>query len=376
MSSSPRPTYVPALDGLRAIAVVMVMLFHAGATSGLPGLAPGGFIGVSVFFTISGFLVTTLLLRQGLATGSIDTVSFWSRRIKRLWPASLVVVLSAVLLAGRFWDGMRPSDAAAGVLGYTNWHVIISGRDALLRTIVGPLGPFWSLAIEEQFYVGLTIACVLAFRSARPVRVLGVIFAIGWLGSLATQLLVSGPQYWLEFSTLTRIGEILAGCALALLLDQRPQLLAGSTRWLAIAGPSALVVIVLLAATNDYDPPWLLHGGYSLVSILSAVLVMSLLAPSRVSTVLSRRPLVVVGVASYSLYLVHWPVMLILTPDRTGLDEWPLVALKLAVASLVAAVLHLVVEQPLRRQSVGHRNVFIAWAAACAGVIGLAVIVL
>ena len=371
--------YHASLDGLRAIAVTLVVVFHAGATSQLPGLAPGGFIGVSVFFTISGYLVTTVLLREGARDGRTERVDFgrfWARRVKRLWPASLCVVAVVILLSSWAWNGMIASDALAGVYGYTNWYVIWSGADELLRTIVGPLGPFWSLAIEEQFYVLLTGTVLLCWRTRRPLRWLTVAVVAGWFGSLAAQLLISGPQYRLEFGTDTRGGEILAGCGLAILLHQRPDLLDRWRRWSAPAGTLALAVIMLIALTNDYDPPWLLRGGYSALSLVSAVLIVSLLVPNRVTTALGWRPLVTIGVASYSVYLVHWPVIMILTPERVGTDGWTLVAVKVVVAALVAAVLHVVVEQPVRRLVVPNRSVAVCWIAATVAVSGLAILVL
>ncbi len=131
---------------------------------------------------------------------------------------------------------MQASDAIAGIFGYTNWHVIWSGEDELLRTIVGPLGPYWSLAIEEQFYVLLTVAFVVCVRTARPVRSLTFVVVIGWFGSLLAQLLISGPQYRLEFGTDTRGSEILAGCGLAILLHCCPGVADRLRRWLPGAG--------------------------------------------------------------------------------------------------------------------------------------------
>ncbi len=369
----------PSLDGLRAIAVTLVVLFHAGATSELPGLAPGGFIGVSVFFTVSGYLVTTILLREGAPAGrigSIDFGRFWARRLKRLWPASLVVIVAAVALASWAWPGMFASDAIAGVYGYTNWYVIWSGADELLRTIVGPLGPFWSLAIEEQFYVLLTITVLICWRTRRPLRWLTVAVVAGWFGSLAAQLLISGPQYRLEFGTDTRGGEILAGCGLAIALHRHPELAERWRRWAAPAGCLALAAIVVIALTNDYDPPWLLRGGYSALSLVSAALVLSLLVPNRLTNALGWRPLAAVGVASYSIYLVHWPVILILTSERVGVSSWGLVAIKVAAAGVVAAALHLLVEQPIRRAALPNRTVAIGWLAATLTVAAFAIIVL
>jgi peptidoglycan/LPS O-acetylase OafA/YrhL len=356
--------YHPALDGLRAVAVIAVVLYHAGATSDLSGVAPGGFIGVSVFFTLSGYLVTTLLLRQIAGGGGLDLGRFWTRRLKRLAPASLVVVLATVLLSSRFWTGMTTSDALAGTFGYTNWHVIWSGEDALLRTIVGPLGPFWSLAIEEQFYLLLVVVVITAVRTARPIRTLTILIACGWSASVVVQLLADWPQYQLEFSTITRASELLAGSALAVLLHTRPELQARLSSLLRPVGIVAMGLIVILAATTDYDPPWLLHGGYGALSLVNTALVMSLLAPGPLTRVLEWAPAVTIGRLSYSWYLVHWPIILILTPDRTGLESWALLALKVAASLAVAVILHRVVEQPLRRLEVPQRSVVVTWAAS------------
>ena len=380
----PRGEYHPALDGLRAVAVIAVVLFHAGATSELTGVAPGGFIGVSVFFTLSGYLVTTLLLRRIGHPGSVDPPGsvdldlgrFWTRRLKRLAPASFVVVLVTVLLSSRFWPGMATSDALAGAFGYTNWHVIWSGQDALLRTIVGPLGPFWSLGIEEQFYLLLVFAMVVVVRTARPMRTLTILVACGWSASVVVQLLANWPQYQLEFSTITRASELIAGSALAALLHTRPELLARLSPVLRPVGIAAMILVVVLAATTDYEPPWLLHGGYGAMSLVNAALVMSLLTPGPLTRALAWAPAVAIGRLSYSWYLVHWPIILILTPDRTGLESWALLALKVVASLAVAVILHRVVEQPLRRAEAKQRTVVIAWAASSLLVVVAAVVLL
>jgi peptidoglycan/LPS O-acetylase OafA/YrhL len=352
------------------------VLYHAGATSDLSDVAPGGFIGVSVFFTLSGFLVTGLLLRRLDAPEPLGLGRFWVRRIKRLAPASLVVVAATVLLAAWFWEGMRPSDALAGTFGYTNWHVIWSGPDALLRTIVGPLGPFWSLAVEEQFYLIMTAAVLVASRTARPVRSLVVFVASGWLLSSAVQLFADWPQYRLEFGTDVRAAELLAGSALAIALHLRPDLPARVGPRLQPVGMIALVTVIALAATTDYDPPWLLRGGYAMLSILNAALVLSLLSPGLLSRWLSWGPAVQIGRLSYSWYLVHWPVILVLTTERTGLTTWPLLAAKVVVSLVVAFALHHLVEQPVRRLDPPGRAVVVTWIAASLAVAVTALIVL
>ena len=367
--------YVPALDGLRAWAVVGVVLYHAGATSALPGLAPGGFLGVSVFFTLSGYLVTTLLIRQK-ESSSFSGATFWSRRVKRLVPVSATVVVLCVVLASTYWSGMAASDAAAGLLGYTNWHVIVSGEDALLRTIVGPLGPYWSLAVEEQFYVLLTLAVAVSWRTARPLRTLSIVVVSGWCASLAVQLLISGPQYRLEFGTDSRGAELLAGCGLALLLHIRPTITDRSRGALVIVGPLAFAVLIALAATTDYDPPWLLRGGYAAVSLVSAVLVASLLVAGPLARLMALRPLVATGLLSYSWYVAHWPVILVIDKEVDALDRWPMVALKVLASLAAAIILHLVVEQPVRRAGLTASRVFITWAVTMGAALAAALILL
>ena len=368
--------YRPALDGLRAYAVVAVVLYHAGATSNLAGLAPGGFLGVSVFFTLSGYLVTTLLIRKSAAPGGLAVGEFWARRLRRLAPVSIVVVAGAVLASSHFWPGMQWAEAAAGLFGWSNWNVILSGEDDLLRTIVGPLGPYWSLAVEEQFYVMLSVAVLIAWRTARPIRTLSIFVALGWLSSLLVQLLLSGPAYRLEFGTDTRGSELLAGCGVALLLHVRPTLTVRYSKYLLIAGPIAAAVLLGLALTTDYDPPWLLHGGYAAISLVNAVLVAALLVPSPLTRALATRPTVAVGRLSYSWYVIHWPVILVLTEDRTGLDRWPLVGLKVAVSLAAAFALHVAIEQPIRSMTWSPARTVTLWLTVSCATVALAVIVL
>lgn len=368
--------YRPALDGLRAGAVIAVVLFHAGATSGLAGFAPGGFLGVSVFFTLSGYLVTTLLLRQSEQDQGLDVRRFWGRRLRRLAPVSLVVVLLTVVLSSTYWGGMRAIDAVAGIFGFSNWNVIAHGEDDLLRTIIGPLGPYWSLAIEEQFYVLLTGAVLLAWRTARPIRTLTVTVGFGWVLSVLVQILTAGPQFRLEFGTDTRGSELLAGCGLALLLHVRPELTVRHHRFLAAAGPLTAAAFVALVLTTDYDPPWLLRGGYGAVSLASAVLIASLLGPGPLTRALSVRPAVVAGRLSYSWYVVHWPIILILTPDRTGLDTWTLVVVKFVVSGAAAGILHVAIEQPVRRLTTPPGRTGAIWLGATLSVLVVSLAVL
>jgi peptidoglycan/LPS O-acetylase OafA/YrhL len=248
-------TYEPALDGMRGIAIAGVVAFHALAASGIDAVR-GGFLGVSLFFTLSGFLITSLLLNERTRTGDNDLRHFWSRRIRRLAPASLVAVVVTIVLSGP-WSVLhaRPSDAVAATWSVTNWHIILSGQGRLLQTVVGPLGPTWSLAVEEQFYLGLVGLLVAAMATRTPRRVMAVICALGWVVPMVLTNLATSWHPSLEFSTWSRAPELFAGVALALwVTGDRPP------RWTALVGDlvagAGLVILVGLMLFVDYSPPW------------------------------------------------------------------------------------------------------------------------
>jgi peptidoglycan/LPS O-acetylase OafA/YrhL len=357
------------------VSIVGVLLFHACASSNLAGWFRGGNLGVSVFFTLSGFLITSLLVTERTSTGRVDLGRFWGRRIRRLVPASLTVVLAVVLLSRTSWLSARTSDAVAAVWSFTNWHVIVGGQAKLLQTIVGPLGPTWSLAVEEQFYVLLVVVVVGTRFARRPDRALGVVLALIGVMSIVLANVVSNWQPRLEFGTDVRAAELAVGGLLALLVRYRRELLQPS-RLLDLAGAVAAAVLFALFMLADYDPPWLLRGGFTVVALVTATLVASVLSHGSMHRMLSVRPLVRIGTWSYSLYLVHWPIFLVLNPDRVGFDGIGLVLVKVAAAFVVAVGVHAAIEQPLRRRDVAPRTAVFAWLMASGVVSVLAVLLL
>jgi peptidoglycan/LPS O-acetylase OafA/YrhL len=367
--------YEASLDGLRALSIVAVLLFHACATAGLPGWFRGGGLGVSVFFTLSGFLITSLLMTEVDRRGQIDVVRFWTRRMRRLAPAALVTVLAVLVVGRSAWLTVRRADAVAAVWSATNWHVILAGRSQLLHTIVGPLGPTWSLAVEEQFYVLLAIVVVLAAWTRRPDRTLAVVFGTVVLATIALANTVSDVSPRLEFGTDVRAGELAIGGLVALAVRRarvtRP---AGGRAPRAVlaadgAGVAAALTIGWLITHATYSPPWLLRGGFCAVAVASGTLIVAGLAHGRLAAVLSWSPLVALGRTSYALYLVHWPVILVMSPERTGWHGWILVAARAMVALGLATALHLGVEQPVRSMaSLGARRTTAWWLAGSAAV--------
>jgi peptidoglycan/LPS O-acetylase OafA/YrhL len=340
--------YEPSLDGLRAVSVLGVVLFHACATSSLGTWFRGGGLGVSVFFTLSGFLITSLLVGDVDRNGTLDLRRFWGRRIRRLAPTALVVVLAVLLLSTVHWLAVRTSDVVAAVWSFTNWHVIGSGQDKLLQTIVGPLGPTWSLAVEEQFYVVLAVLVAVASRTSRSIRTLVVVFTAMVPISILCANAVSdwGPR--LEFGTDVRAGELAVGGLLALGVRRWGDRVEHHRASLDIAAAAGVVALITMFLTADYSPPWLLRGGFTLVAGVSAIVILGALAHGVTAAALSSRQLVALGRASYSIYLVHWPIILVVTSDRVGVHGWVLVAVKVVAGIAIAFVLHLTVEQPLR----------------------------
>lgn len=327
----------------------MVVLFHASALGGAPQWFRGGFLGVSVFFVLSGLLMVRVVLRSADAApdGRLAVGPYLSRRVGRLVPASAVVTIMAVALARTSWSawpGLHSADAIAAVTGWMNWQVIHLGADQVLRGL-GPLGPFWSLAVEWQFYLVLLVTCRLPWGTMRQRLV--VLAAATVTAGTALQFAAGGSSFVREFGTERRLAELGVGVALGALLDRRPDL-----RLPAGVGPAAAVSVAGLWVFADFDPPWLLHGGFTLVAVVAAILIVSIRPPSGWRTPWTHRTLVGLGRDSYSVYLVHWPVGQLLAA-HTSLPAGAFVAVAAGAAWALGATLARLVERPAQRAHVG-----------------------
>jgi peptidoglycan/LPS O-acetylase OafA/YrhL len=367
MASSPGGSFsrVPALDGVRALATIAVLLFHNARTTidiPLPEFHQGdawrgGFLGVDVFFVLSGFLITTLLLREHDATRRIEFRRFWSRRARRLLPALFVLLLIEALLARYVFTPVTASRLRGDALGtlfyFENWRLATGSSPVLSHT--------WSLSIEEQWYLvwPLLLALFLYLARGQARRVLAPIAVLTVASAAECAALftpVNHSSVRAHYGTDTRAQALLVGAALAVFLLWRPTIrgrLLHVTAWVALA---FLVWSFLAMRGGD---PWLYHGGFLLVAVASAVLIAAAvqMPASAVGRLLASRPLVAIGLVSYGLYLYHMPIYRWISTDRTQLEALPLLFLRLAVTTAVAVASYHLVEKPFRRgTTLDHRR--------------------
>lgn len=343
--------HLPALDGLRGLALVGVLLFHA------DGLLPGGYLGVDLFFVLSGYLITCLLLAEHRANGRIDLYAFWARRARRLLPA-LLALMPAIAVYG--WVFARPEDLhtlrmqALASLGYfANWHAIFDHRSYWqLFSAPSPLEHTWSLSIEEQFYLlwPLAVMGILRRHGSRVVLVVSVLLTLLSMGAMAL-LFSPGATSRVYLGTDTRMGAILAGAALATLLPLGYRFSAARVRWLDALGVAAAAGLAFAWCTLPGTSYFLYHGGFWLTELGVLVLIACAVAgrQSVVARALSLKPLAWLGTISYGVYLWHWPVNVVLTAERTQLHPGMLQVVRLAVSFAIALASYRFVERPIRR---------------------------
>jgi peptidoglycan/LPS O-acetylase OafA/YrhL len=367
-------THQRGLDGIRGLAVAAVVAFHLGF-----GHASGGYLGVSLFFTLSGLLIGTLVLDEIVTTRRFALTVFWRRRARRLVPPALLTL--AVVAIGRIvtpeLDATSGADIVAGGLNVANWHFLLGGS-SYADLFGGPSAVlhFWSLAIEEQFYLVVgVLAVVLAGRAARPVRTVFVVACAAAAASFIVPIVTGAGADRIYYGSDTRAGELMVGVAAAAVLvsRRRRERLLGARRPLAIGGVAALAATAALwtAATPGTDA--LRRGLLPLTALCSLLLIVGALLPSGpVAMVARTRPLCWLGGISYALYLVHWPVVVVadrLTDGRSWARALAIVAVSIALAQLSAVA----VERPVRRHRFGGRPLAIA-AAAVLVIVGVAAV--
>jgi peptidoglycan/LPS O-acetylase OafA/YrhL/lysophospholipase L1-like esterase len=356
--------HLSGLDGLRAIAVLAVLLYHSDLD-----IMPGGFLGVDVFFVISGYLITALLLREFADRGRISLRGFWLRRARRLLPAVFVllggVVVFALIALPDEVARLR-ADVAAALTYITNWWLIFhqeSYFEAVGRP--SPLGHLWSLAVEEQFYL------------LWPPILLGLLVALRRQGALiVTILLAWASAIWMMvlydpnvdpsrvyFGTDTRTFALLIGAALAFVWVpvasgahplrslRRPRITGSDV--VATAGLAGLAFLFLNLSAYD---ELLYLGGFQFVAILSAIVIAAVVRPSGlVGRLLDTAPMRWLGHRSYSIYLWHWPVFVVTRPGiDIDLDGWTALAVRLVATLVLADLSFRFIERPIRDGALGR----------------------
>ena len=338
-----RLQHIPALDGLRGVAVIGVLAFHLGHLR-------GGYLGVDLFFVLSGFLITSLLLVERDATGRIDLLRFWARRARRLLPALFLVLVAIAAYAATdppaVAMGALRGDALA-TLGYVaNWHSIVADHGYWdLFAAPSLLAHTWSLAIEEQLYVVWPLVVFVALRFGRR-ALLGTTLVLGAASALA-MIVIHGAgddTARVYFGTDTRAAAVLVGAALAAWGGTR-------LRHAPVVGVVAAIGLGVAWSTVSGTTNALYEGGLLLCSIAGALVIAGSLQPGPLARVLSVAPLRHIGAISYGVYLWHWPVFVVLD-TRLGVDGWPLLVLKLTVTLVISEVSYRWLELPIRRGSI------------------------
>ncbi len=335
--------HVPELDGLRGIAIIAVLIHHQLTSFSLKG----GFLGVDLFFVLSGFLITGLLVSEFEHTGSISIRKFYMRRVLRLGPALALYLISCLIVAYYTQLISVPRQLkliAIAVLYSTNWRMAFEWDPVLDTTAI-----IWSLSIEEQFYLvwPLLLFTCLSLKIKRKLLAAGIGLAIMAVCIRRNFLLDSGADLTrLYYGTDTRADALLSGCFIALL--PLNWLRSRDTRVLGVIGLLAAAGFVYLSATVSFSDKWMYRGGYTLVAALSGlVILVAANSPPRVlSVVLQWFPLRWFGRISYGLYLWHW--LVIQTTSLYYFGAWEPWA-KLALAVGIAAASFYVVELPFNR---------------------------
>ncbi|CAN5658535.1 peptidoglycan O-acetyltransferase OatA [soil metagenome] len=409
-------SYLPGLDGMRALAVIAVLLYHAGLS-----WVPGGFLGVEVFFVISGYLITALLLAEWREKGSIDLKAFWLRRARRLLPALYLLIVGMLTFAVIFLPeevARLRDDVVAAVVYVTNWLLIFSqesyfeaaGRPSLLQHL-------WSLAVEEQFYIIwpllLTAGLMYLPRRYWMPTVLGGAVVSAVLMAILYQPDADPSRIY--YGTDTRAAGLLFGAALAFVWA--PELIRVGSRYdlndqhrplkrarrhvrhrlgwtmprlLDMVGLVALGMLIWFCLSLDEFRPFIYRGGFALVAVVTTLLILIVVHPrAQVGAgVLGWGPLRWVGLRSYSIYLWHWPVFMVTRPQLdVPIEGIPLFILRMVATIVLADLSYRFVEVPIRRgalerawrslrEAEGLRSIQLGlqWAGGTVGVLALCVV--
>lgn len=358
--------HISGLDGLRALSVLVVMLYH----SDLP-FVQGGYLGVEIFFVISGFLITKIMLHEAsLNSGKIDLVLFWKRRAARLLPA-LFLLLFLVTLIGAFVLKDRASqyrfDIIASLFYFENWYQIYSSASYFSDQGLPLLKHIWSLAVEEQFYLVWPLLFALLLRAAKGksgylVAATLSLFTLSFSAMICLTMTGNQPEAMIADSfnraylgTDTRAFGILAGALLAM-SSMKTKRIASSRYFLGFFSFAAIVGLLYLCSFLEIKNPFLYKGGFLIVDMLTLVVIYSFLKAENgiITRFFCLKPLEWVGKRSYGIYLWHWPLFKLVGAGEDGYD---FIAIRFIVTLVVAEISFRYLETPLRKAIIQTKTV-------------------
>jgi len=357
---------MPGLDGLRAIAVIGVIAYHLNI-----GVIPGGLLGVGVFFTLSGYLITDILLGQ-LDDGGIRLREFWLGRARRLVPAfavMLIVVLAWITVVGPHQGGDLRAAVFSGAAYVNNWWLILHDASYFAAFAPpSPLGHLWSLSIEEQFYLLWPFALIGSARyipglaragGIRP-HLAAATLALAFVSAVLMAVIYKpglDPSR-VYYGTDTRAFSLLIGAALAMMWPSRnlrPRIPASARKLIDVSGAVGLVIIAVLFLTAGELSPFLYRGGFVLLAIATAMTVAALAHPaSRLGPLVGCRPLRWIGERSYGIYLWHFPIIVLTTPAGAHGFNFGRAVLQVAATLIIAELSWRFVEDPIRHGALGR----------------------
>ena len=356
-ATSPRLAPMPGLDGMRGLAVAVVVVYHAGFE-----WLVGGFLGVSTFFTLSGFLITALLVAELRQHGSLDLRLFWRRRVRRLLPATLVTLLLVFLVFGFVAGtadqraGLR-GDVLGSLFNVANWRFVIGDADyGAFFSQPSPVLHFWSLAVEEQFYLVFPLLLLALWRVASGrFRYMGIALAALAVVSTALPVVTGMSINRAYFGTDTRAAELLLGALLALVLfSQRWQSGPGKSRRVQMLVAAMAGTVVAIQAywwwSLPQSTPWLYQGGLAIYAAMTCVLIAAVTLPGgALAKAFSWAPLRWLGTRSFAIYLLHWPLLLVVRQVAPDLNRGIQAALAIAASLAIAEVSFRALEHPIRQ---------------------------
>ncbi|MGH0945067.1 acyltransferase family protein [Bacillus mycoides] len=348
--------YMVGLDSLRGLAILGVILYHINFN-----WMPGGFLGVTVFFVLSGYLITDILAIEWKNNKRIDLKKFWLSRARRLLPGMLIMLIVTLVWITIFHSSLlvkMRGDSLAALLYFSNWWYIyhkLSYFDSFSQ--LSPLNHFWSLAVEEQFYVVWPFVISLGFYYIKKQSRMILFICLGAIASALAMAILYEPgtdPSRIYYGTDTRAFSLLIGAALALIWPSSrlaSKIIPQARLILDIIGGVALIIILTMFwKTNQYEP-FLYRGGMVLLSIATALLVANLAHPaSRIAQFLRFRPLRWMGVRSYGIYLWHYPIITLTTPKvNTGEFSFTRAILQFLLIIIVAQISWKFIENPIRK---------------------------